>query len=166
MGAYAAILVLGRYAALRLEECFNLDTAAAERALKTGLLHVHGKGGLERDVPIQESIHIELKKLMEQTPRGQKLFVKPTDKTHLAMKRFQSFICYHRKTVQDADSTRPMTFHGLRHTCAAEWYRQAVSEGLNSYQARKRVSELLGHHRDDVTRIYLASAKERGNGNV
>lgn len=59
-----------------------------------------------------------------------------------------------------------MTFHGLRHTCAAEWYRQALDEGLNPYQARKRVSELLGHHRDDVTRIYLASTKEGGNQNV
>ena len=163
---YAAVFVLGRYAALRLEECFNLDTAAAEKALKTGFLHVHGKGGLERDVPIQASIQIELKKMLEQTPRGQKLFVKPEDKTHLAMKRLQNFICYHRQMVQDVDSTRPMTFHGLRHTCAAEWYRQALDEGLNPYQARKRVSELLGHHRDDVTRIYLASTKEGGNQNV
>ena len=163
---YAAILVLGRYGALRLEECFNLDTAAVEKALKTGVLHVRGKGGLERDIPMQDSIHIELKKMLAQTPRGQKLFVRADDKTHLAMKRLQNFICYHRQTVQDPASERPMTFHGLRHTCAAEWYRQALKEGLNPYQARKRVAELLGHHRDDVTRIYLASLKGKGDQDV
>ena len=88
---YAAILVLGRYGALRLEECFNLDTAAVEKALKTGVLHVRGKGGLERDIPMQDSIHIELKKMLAQTPRGQKLFVRADDKTHLAMNAAAEF---------------------------------------------------------------------------
>ena len=43
------------------------------------------------------------------------------------------------------------------HTCAAEWYKVFIQCGSNPYQARKSVSKLLGHGRDDVTRIYLAS---------
>ena len=43
------------------------------------------------------------------------------------------------------------------HTCAAEWYKGFIQCGSNPYQARKSVSKLLGHGRDDVTRIYLAS---------
>ena len=52
-----------------------------------------------------------------------------------------------------------MTFHGLRHTCAAEKYQGFVNAGKTPYEARKAVSKLLGHGRDDVTNIYLASLK-------
>ena len=157
---YLAIMTLGRYAGLRLEECFRIDTNDARNALKTGLLHVKGKGGLQRDVPINASIEIVLRDELRITPAGHKLFVAPNDKTHLAMKRFQSFIAYHRRNIQDANRERPITFHGLRHTYAHEKYKELVSNGHNEYETRKMVSELLGHHRDDVTRIYLASSKE------
>ena len=86
------------------------------------------------------------------TPTGQKLFVNPEDKTHLAMKRLQCFIAYHRKEFTD----NRITFHGLRHTFAHEQYDKYINQGFSDYAARKKVSELLGHHRDDVTRIYLA----------
>lgn len=162
---YAAIFCLARYGALRLHECFRIDTATAEKAVKTGVLTIKGKGGLVRDVPINESIAIELKKLLAVTPRGQKLFVAPDDKTHLAMHRLENFIHYHKAGIQDEDSTRPMTFHGLRHTCAAEWYRKFLTEGCAPFEARKKVAKLLGHGRDDVTRIYLASLFD-GEGNA
>ena len=53
-----------------------------------------------------------------------------------------------------------MTFHGLRHTCAAEWYQERIAAGATPYEARKAVSRLLGHGRDDVTKIYLASLQK------
>lgn len=149
---YLAILTLGRYAGLRLEECFRIDTNDAKHALATGTLHVKGKGGLERDVPINESIRITLRDALQGIPDGQKLFVRPEEKTHLAMKRLQSFISHHRKGV----TTRKITFHGLRHTFAHERYERLLADGMSEYAARKAVSELLGHHRDDVTRIYLS----------
>ena len=157
---YAAIFTLARYAALRLEECFKIDTASADRAIKTGEITVKGKGGLMRTVPINESIRIELQKMLTITPRGHKLFVANCDKTHLAKKRLQNFICYHRPSIQEEGSVKPMTFHGLRHTCAAEWYNDFVKAGYAPFEARKKVAEWLGHHRDDVTRIYLASTKD------
>jgi integrase len=55
-----------------------------------------------------------------------------------------------------------MTFHGLRHTCAVEWYKGYIESGDSEYQARKKVAKLLGHGRDDVTRVYLASLREGG----
>ena len=51
-------------------------------------------------------------------------------------------------------------FHGLRHVCAAEWYQERIAAGATPYEARKAVSRLLGHGRDDVTKIYLASLRE------
>ena len=149
---YVAIFTLARYAGLRLEECFRIDTNDAQNALITGRLYVKGKGGLARYVPINESIKIEFEKLLKVTGRGHKLFVADNDKTHLAMKRLQCFLVYHRKSFTE----NKITFHGLRHTFAHEKYDEFIKLGNTDFQARKAVSELLGHHRDDVTRIYLA----------
>ena len=153
---YAAILTLARYAGLRLEECFRIDTNDAEKALETGRLFVRGKGGLTRYVPINRSIEIVLKNALKGVRRGEKLFVRNGDKTHLAMKRLQCFIAYHRKEFTE----NQITFHGLRHTYAHEKYNEFISIGKNEKEARRMVSELLGHHRDDVTRIYLAGGDE------
>lgn len=161
---YAALLCLGRYAALRIHECFRLDTAAVEKALKTGLLTIKGKGGLVREVPINDSIRIMLRDTLKVTPRGQKLFVAPDDKTHLAIHRLEAFINYYKDRNPWVRSSKPMTFHGLRHTCAAEWYDGFLRQGCSELEARKKVSKLLGHTRDDVTRIYLASRLDSGGG--
>ena len=153
---YVAILTLARYAGLRLEECFRIDTNDANMAIKTGRLFVKGKGGLTRYVHINESIRIELEKILKVTPRGHKLFVADNDKTHLAMKRLQCFIVNHRKSFTE----NRITFHGLRHTYAHAKYDEFIEMGKTDFQARKAVSELLGHHRDDVTRIYLAGDED------
>jgi len=160
---YVTILCLARYAALRLHECFRIDTQTATVALKTGKLQIKGKGGLERDVPINLTIEIQLKKMLAITPRGHKLFVAPDDKTHLAMHRFQNFISRYRSDIQDIDSTRPLHFHGLRHTRAAEWYEEFMTQGMSEKQARLAVAKLLGHGRDDVAKVYLASLQTGGD---
>lgn len=116
-----------------------------------------------RTVPLNTIVTDCLKKHLETTSRGHKLFVSDGVPTHKAIKNFQAFVAANRTYAQDVDSDRPMTFHGLRHTRAAEWYVEFVKQGKTPYQARKTVSKLLGHGRDDVTRIYLASlGKEDG----
>ena len=153
---FIAILTLARYAGLRLEECFRIDTNDAENALITGKLFVKGKGGLTRYVPVNQSIKISLQNTLGGINRGEKLFVRKDDKTHFAMKRLQCFIAYHRKEFTD----NKITFHGLRHTYAHERYDEFIKMGKTDFEARKAVSELLGHHRDDVTRIYLAGDRD------
>ena len=49
-------LYLGRYAGLRIHECFRIDTATAERALRENAMTIQGKGGTVRTVPINEQI--------------------------------------------------------------------------------------------------------------
>ena len=131
-------------------------TLPTNDALETGRLLVKGKGGLTRYVPINRSIEIVLTNSIKGVRRGEKLFVRNDDKTHLAMKRLQCFIAYHRKEFTE----NQITFHGLRHTYAHEKYKEFISIGKNEKEARRMVSELLGHHRDDVTRIYLAGGDE------
>ena len=160
---YVAIFHLARYAALRLHECFRIDTQIATMAVKTGEITIRGKGGLVRVAPINLNIETELKKMLAVTPRGHKLFVQPSAKTHQAMRMLEEFIHRHKPLIQDPDSMRPMTFHGLRHTCAVEWYRGFIASGDSELVARRKVSALLGHRRDEVSKIYLASLRNGGD---
>lgn len=163
---YAAVICLARYAGLRIHECFRIDTAIANAAIKSSEITIKGKGGKIRAVPIQDSIRIELEKMLAVTARGHKLFVPDNTPTHAAIKDLQKFIDEHRTEAQDPDSDRPMTFHGLRHLCAAEWYIAMKNKGLGELEACKQVSQWLGHERDEVTRLYLAGVKrlEREGG--
>ena len=156
---FASALLLGRYAGLRIHECFRIDTAMAAKAVKEQTLTVKGKGGLVRTVPLNDLLIQQFQYDLKRTPRGHKLYVPDDQETHEAIKALQAFIWLYRPSVQDKDSTRPMTFHGLRHTYAAEKYQGFIVAGKTPYEARKAVSRLLGHGRDDVTKIYLASLK-------
>ena len=153
-------LYLARYAGLRIHECFRIDTATAERALRENAITIKGKGGKVRTVPINEQIAIAIRKQLERTPRGHKLLVPDEMPTDRAINHLQFFIMKHRDEVRDVDSDRPMTFHGLRHTYAAEKYQELVDSGKSPLDAHFEVSRLLGHERPDVTNIYLASVRK------
>lgn len=159
---FAAIACLTWYAGLRVHECFRIDTATAEQALRENAITIKGKGGKVRLVPINESISIELKKLLAVTPRGHKLFVPDGVPTDVAIARLQQYIYQVRLQIQDEDSTRPMTHHGLRHSFAARTYQELINSGMSPLSASLRVSQLLGHERPDVTRGYLASFPKGG----
>ncbi len=157
---FAAIAVLSYYAGLRIHECFRIDTAIAEQALRENAITIKGKGGKIRTVPVNDTIRIELKKMLAVTERGHKLFVPVDVRTDLAINRFQQFLCKVRSQILDEGSTRPMTHHGLRHSYAARTYQELTEKGVAPLDASYQVSRLLGHERPDVTRIYLASIKD------
>ena len=157
---YILALYLARYAGLRIHECFRMDTSTAERALRENAITIKGKGGKIRTVPINEQIALALRKQLERTERGHKLLVPDGVPTDRAIAALQFFIMRHRDEVQDSGSDRPMTFHGLRHTYAAEKYRELTSSGMGALDAHFAVSRLLGHERPDVTNIYLASVRK------
>ena len=154
---YILALYLARYAGLRIHECFRIDTATAEQALRENAITIKGKGGKIRTVPINEQIAIAMKEQLKRTKRGHKLLVPDDMHTDRAINQLQFFIMTYRNAIRDADSDRPMTFHGLRHTYAAEKYTQLIRSGTNALDAHFEVSRLLGHERADVTDIYLAS---------
>lgn len=157
-------LYLGRYAGLRIHECFRMDTAAAEQALRENTLTVKGKGGKVRTVPIEdERILMMLRKLLAQTERGHKLLVPDGMPTDRAINALELFIYRYRNGISDEGSDRRLTFHGLRHTYAAEKYTRLTEGGMSAIDAHYAVSRLLGHERADVTDIYLASVRKRGS---
>ena len=157
---YLLAFHLARYAGLRIHECFRIDTAIARQAIREGAITIKGKGGKIRTVPINQQIVLVLEKCLAITPTGSKLLVPdgvPTDK---AINQLQQFILRNREVVQDPDSDRPLTFHGLRHTYATEKHRQLIADGISELDAHLTVSRLLGHERADVTHIYLASIRK------
>lgn len=64
---YILALYLGRYAGLRIHECFRIDTATAEAALRENAITIKGKGGKIRTVPINECIAIALREQLSRT---------------------------------------------------------------------------------------------------
>ena len=144
---------------MRIHECFRIDTAIARQAIRERAITIKGKGGKIRTVPINQQIVSALEKCLETTSTGSKLLVPDDLPTDQAINQLQQFILRNRDTVQDPDSDRPLTFHGLRHTYAAEKYRQLITDGISELDAHLIVSKLLGHERADVTNIYLSSVK-------
>jgi len=159
---YILALYLGRFAGLRIHECFRIDTATAEQALRENAITIKGKGGKVRTVPIEdERITTHLKRQLERTERGHKLLVPDGMPTDRAIHQLQLFIYSNRGDFQE-DANRPLTFHGLRHTYAAEKYQKLIDGGMGSLDAHFAVSRLLGHERADVTDIYLAALDKEG----
>jgi len=156
---YAAAMYLARYLGLRIHEVFRIDIAIARAALKNGYLPVKGKGGKIRVIPSHPEADVVLKKLLECTSPGQKLLLPPGKKTHLAIKELQQFIADYRLPRQSKLCGKEITFHGLRHMFAVEAYQKLVTEGKSEAVARLQVSRWLGHEREDVTEIYLASIR-------
>ena len=112
--------------------------------------------GKLRTVPINEQITIAMREQLKRTKRGHKLLVPDEAPTDRAINQLQFFIYSNREDFQE-DTNRPLTFHGLRHTYAAEKYMELVQNGTGALDAHFEVSRLLGHERADVTDIYLAS---------
>ena len=157
---YLLAFHLARYAGLRIHECFRIDLAIARQAIREHAITIKGKGGKIRTVPINQQIISALEKCLETTPTGSKLLVPDDVPTDKAINQLQQFVLRNREAVQDPDSNRPLTFHGLRHTYATEKYRQLIADGFSELDAHLTVSRLLGHERADVTNIYLVSIKK------
>lgn len=157
------MIQIGAGMGLRIHEVVRLSKEAAGRALRDGMIHVKGKGGLERDVPLLSNMNELLHAVMVTVPKGTKLFVPEGRKAHEIIQSVQAFITNHRDKIKDP-SARPagvnLTFHGLRHLYAHERYQKFLNEGFAPASARLKVAQLIGHNRDDVTRIYLAGEEE------
>lgn len=156
----ADIIFLAREQGLRVHEVIRLDRTDAENAIREGFLTVKGKGGLIRQVPLRNPTITVLRDAMNRVSRGHKLFVRNGEKAHQVIQRVQDFVRNNRQKVWDPNNTRPrgveITMHSFRHAYAKEEFNHFIKNGMSEKQARFEVSKLIGHSREDVTRIYLA----------
>jgi len=109
--------------------------------VKQKLLHITGKGGRYRQVPIPEDLlnHLNGSKQYLFTPSA-------------------SWRAGFRRTVRDA--TRELGIeisgvHRLRANFAQNKYQEFLAHGMDDRGARRQISELLGHARIDVTYKYV-----------
>ena len=158
----AYIIILAREVGLRVHEAVRLSRSDAKKAIELKLLTVKGKGGLIRDIPLNEVAINALAISIKNIARGEKLFVPLNQKAHQVIQRVQDFIKNNRYKVIDSLNTRPkgieITIHGFRHAYAKQHYDNFIAIGYSEEEARLKVSRLIGHNREDLTNIYLAQS--------
>lgn len=168
------VLDICRNFGCRLEGVLNLDLNAINKAIDTGELTTKEKNG---KINIKSVDRLEQREILEKIKalgeeNGQrKIFVLDNYKT--TFKEVENFIYNNRSNIQLEDRMNNidarknfeedgtvrrgnLTIHGLRHTYAKEMMEKYKSEGLSERKAARIVSKLMGHNREEVTKIYLA----------
>jgi len=105
------------------------------------LLHITGKGGRHRSVPIPED-------LLSQLNHSKQYLFTPS----------ASWRAGFRRTVRDTTKVIGIGIsgvHRLRANFAQNKYEEFLAHGMDVREARRKVSELLGHARIDVTYKYV-----------
>ena len=161
---------------LRLEEICTLRVEYLMSALKTGQLVIKGKGGQTRAIDLsakQRSIitdNLNYARCSGRYPRDYLISGSEKGGVQREKRSLQNWMSYNRKyfMVENREDlyedgkkkrTETISWHSLRHTYAQRTYEEALKE--RPRRARKIVSENLGHHRTEVTRIYLADKSKK-----
>lgn len=158
---------------LRIEEATALTKTQIREALTNGHIHLtNTKGGIKRDVPLNNRAERVLREMLTQG-NDERIFIGHGRTHKQAIKSIQNWVYNHRDifTKKQFNTTKEdleyrqhlkidyersnLTMHGLRHAFAREQYQNTLKSSKSPQIARKYVSSLLGHGRDDVTRIYL-----------
>ena len=161
---------------LRLEEVCTLRVEYLMSALKTGQLVIKGKGGQTRAIDLSEEQREIVKKYIDYArcsgryPKDYLISSSEKNGVKREKRSLQNWMSYNRKyfiAENRADlsengkkrRTETISWHGLRHTYAQRTYENELKE--RPRRARKIVNENLGHHRTEVTRIYLADKPQK-----
>ncbi len=169
--AYYAVKLSSQFG-LRIEEICTLRFGQIEGAMKYGELNIKGKGGQKRAVPIETEGQRELIKELYNFAMKNKLTSEDylisksvKDGVKDEIKALENWMKNHRdkftdenRTEQAEEGKKPkkdtLTWHGLRYYYAQERYRRLTE--ANSKQPKRKTSESLGHHRPDITNLYLS----------
>lgn len=160
-------MILARTMGLRVTEATAVSRAQAEYALRTGVYQVKGeaKNGKHREVPLSPEGRRIFERRLTITNRGERLFIRPGEKTHQVANRMQKFLQHHRDKVLTEEgvnrridrrdgSDRNLTFHGLRYNYIQDRVSQELEKGFSIDQAKQIVTHEVGHERIDVIKIY------------
>jgi len=136
---YALPAELALHCGLREDEIAGLKGENID--VENKLLHITGKGGRYRPVPIPED-------LLNQLNRSKQYLFTPS----------ASWRAGFRRTVMEATKALGIEIsgvHRLRANFAQNKYQDFLVKGMDEREARRQVSELLGHARIDVTYKYV-----------
>lgn len=136
---YALPAQLARYCGLREDEIAGLKGEHIDKGHK--LLHITGKGGRYRAVSVPENI-------LAQLNTSKQFLFTPSASWRAGFRRVVG-------VATKALGIEISGVHRLRANFAQEKYAEFINQSLDDREARRRVSELLGHARVDVTYKYV-----------
>jgi len=137
--AYALPAELALRCGLREDEIAGLKGENIDVEHK--MLHITGKGGRYRSVPISED-------LLSRLNRSKQYLFTPS----------ASWRAGFRRTVREVTRALGIEIsgvHRLRSNFAQNKYQDFLIQGMDDHEARCKISELLGHARIDVTYKYV-----------
>lgn len=163
----------------RLEEAVVLTNYRVKEAICSGSLYLENtKGKNPREVPVKSENRETLKYILANAKSNDRIFIGIGDQTHKVKKSIQNWIVNHRKCFQETDRLNrntariilqenpkaapktDLTMHGNRHTYAQMSFKDLLQTNTLK-DAKREISERLGHHRTEVTNIYLGKHLER-----
>ena len=176
MDAYNAIYI-GYAFGLRIEEVCRIRKEDIEKALKYDGLTIKGKGGQVRTYPVQFELqkkallyfydyarkHNLLPRDYVISPQGKGGVEKQINSLENWMYANRDKFAMKNRKDEVRDGKKPrsenITWHGLRHARAQIQYTTYKDEGRKD--SKRMTSETLGHHRPDITNVYLAELPQR-----
>ncbi len=131
-------------AGLRIHEVAGLRKHSLKSWSSGGGVHygvqVRGKGGYVRTVEVSKDLFDRVSSLIEE--HGRIDF------------KYQDYL-YDLMEASYGSGQPYRGSHGLRYNFAQETYKRFVDSGMGHREALKNVSELMGHHRPEITLHYL-----------
>ena len=157
---------LARTMGLRVTEVIAKSRSQVEQALRSGVYQVknEAKNGKWRQVPLSAQGRRVMESRIQNVPRGDRLFIRPGEKTHAAVNRVEKFMQNNRKQIEtiEGQETRmyqgeanALTYHGLRYNYVQDRVQQEMEKGYSKSQAAAIVTKEAGHERIEVINIYL-----------
>lgn len=169
---------------LRIEGVCKMTVTDIEKALEFGELYTKEKGGLERYIPVtsteqKQALREVLSYAKEKGRSGGDTAIADNMKygVQKQIKSIQNWVGNHQMKFRD-DSLRGqenteklrekaeangyklrgarLNFHGLRYHYAQNRYEEMRKKGYSDYEAKLITSKNLGHHRPEITDVYLA----------
>ncbi|CAM3298449.1 phage integrase N-terminal domain-containing protein [Filibacter tadaridae] len=160
------VMQLARTMGLRVTEAVAMSRSQVEQALRLGIYQVKGeaKNGKWRQVPLSSQGRWVMESRIQGVPRGERLFIRPGEKTHAAVNRVEKFMQNNRdqfETVEGQETrmyegvANALTYHGLRYNYVQDRVREEMEKGYSKLQAAAIVTKEVGHERVDVIDVYL-----------
>lgn len=160
------VMQLAKTMGFRVTEAVAMSRSQAEQALRTGIYQVksEAKNGKWRQIPVSPQGKQVMQNRIKNLPRGERLFIRPEEKTHAAVNRVEKFMQNNRMQFETIDGQEirmyqglpnALTYHGLRYNYVQERVRQEMEKGFSKIQAAAIVTKEVGHERVDVIDIYL-----------
>lgn len=170
------VMEVMRATGCRINEACTLRDSDLRRALSEGKLKLtNTKGGVPREVPLIPRARELFKNQLKLVGRGAYAFTPKSyvesHTIHNFKKSVQNFIGNHRDKIQLSErklsghNVNPggkgaLTAHGLRHSFAREQYFELREKGLSIEKSKEKVAEMLGHHRAEITEVYLGGLED------